>query len=217
MRLLSYAVVLAGLTAFTNWGCAPKEQNIGSGDPQGTGGTKSIPDGPIFKVTATEDVPAPLQQIIETSHAMDGAALTAAYPAPAIAALTYDPKTASGMELIQASPLALNANELSVLGANGLVISKRTEFPSFAYGYKSIYAADLPVYVSADSILEAVHRTFDTLLTQNEQLVLINELGAMLAGMRTRLVDATFEESAKKDVDLYLTVAASLLAGQELA
>lgn len=217
MRLLSYAVVLAGLTAFTNFACAPKEQNIGSGDPQGTGGTKSIPEGPTFKVTATEEVPVPLQQAIETSRAMDGAALAAAYPAPATAAVTYDPKTASGMELIQASRLALNANELSALGANGLVISKRTEFPSFAYGYKTIYAEDLPVYVSADSILEAVHRTFDTLLKQNEQLVLMNELGAMLAGMRSRLTEVTFDESVKKDADLYLTLAASLLAGQELA
>lgn len=217
MRLLSYAVVLAGLTAFTSSGCAPKEQNIGSGDPQGTGGTKSIPDGPMFKVTATEDVPVPLQQAIETSRTMDGAALSATYPAPATAALTYDPKAAAGMELIQASPLALNANELSVLGANGLVISKRTEFPSFAYGYKTIYAEDLPVYVSADSILEAVHRTFDSLLKQNEQLVLIRELGEVLAGMRSRLAEVTFDASVKKDADLYLTLAASLLAGQELA
>ena len=37
-------------------------------------------------------------------------------------------------------------------------------FPTFVYGYKSIYAADLPVYVSADSVLYAAHHSYDKIL-----------------------------------------------------
>jgi len=121
------------------------------------------------------------------------------------------------MELIQASSLALNANELATLGNNGVVISQRQTFPSFAYGYKTIYFNDLPVYVSADSVLEAVHRTFDSLLEQTEEAVLIGELTSMLDGMRTRLANVTLDETIAKDADLYLTLAASLLQGQLLS
>jgi hypothetical protein len=41
--------------------------------------------------------------------------------------------------------------------------------------------------VSADSILEAVHRTFDSLLKQTEARVLIDELTRLLTGMRGKL------------------------------
>jgi hypothetical protein len=176
----------------------------------------SAPDGSSKPVTATEEVPVNLQMALKIAAQLDGNSLLASYPVSSTA-LNYDPTTAKGMDLIQASPLALNANELEALGNNGLVISQRETFPSFAYGYKSIYFADLPVYVSADSILEAVHRTFDSLLQQSEQLVLIGQLTSLLDGMRTQLVSASLDETIIKDADLYLTLAASLLTGTQLS
>jgi hypothetical protein len=178
--------------------------------------TSPIPDGPTRKVTQVESVPPVLQQALAKSKLMDGAALAASYPPPSTTAPQYDATTAKGMELIQASSLALTPSELAALSANGLVISKRKEFPSFPYGYKSIYAEDLPLYVSADSILEAVHRTFDSLLKQNEELVLVDELTRLLAGMRNRVATAGLDVGVAADTDLYLTVAQSLLAGKLL-
>ena len=89
------------------------------------------------------------------------------------------------------------------------VISAREEFPSFAYGYKTIYSQDLPVYVSADSILEAVHRSFDQLLALSESAVLIAELSTLLDGMRANLKAGSFEPTLAADLDVYLTLAAS--------
>ncbi len=189
--------------------CSANGTGSGTPDPAAT-----KPEGPSQTVTTTDEVPAVLQQALQTAASLDGAGLTAAYPAPTTTALTYDPSTATGMSLLQASSLALNNNELATLTQNGLVISKRKSFPSFAYGYKSIYAEDLPVYVSADSILEAVHRTFDSLLKQTEELVLTSELKQMLVGMRTRLRGADMDAAVKKDADLYLALAVSLLSGE---
>jgi len=177
----------------------------------------STPEGPSEPVSQTEQVPASLRQALTAAEAMDAAGLEQAYPAPATSPLSYDPTTAAGMDLLQGSSLALDDAELAALATNGLVISKRQTFPSFAYGYKSIYFEDLPVYVSADSILEAVHRTFDSLLESTEELVLVNELTQMLEGMRSRISSASLDAETALDADLYLTLAESLLQGQVLA
>jgi len=178
-----------------------------------SGNVDSTPEGPKSSVTATEEVPTELKQALNAAKSLDAAGIQNAYPAPPTTPLGYDAASALGLDKIQKSGLALNASELDSLTKNGLVISKRQQFPSFAYGYKSIYFEDLPVYVSADSILEAVHRTFDSLLKQTEEQVLFDELGEMLMGMRSRLSAAPFEADLTKDADLYLTLALSLLNG----
>jgi hypothetical protein len=101
--------------------------------------------------------------------------------------LGYDPMAAKNLPLIQASALKLGDAELAALGKNGFVISDKQHFPHFGYGYKTIYSQDLPVYVSADSILQAVHQSYDDILKAIETEALIPELRALLAGMRTRL------------------------------
>jgi len=131
---------------------------------------------------------------------------------------TYDPTQAEFMDLIQGSDLSLDAEELAVLGEHGFVISDRHPFPNFVYGYELIYAADLPLYVSADSILHAVHQSFDSLLLNIERDLLIPSLEALLASMRSRLPGLDLgglDEQARWDADFYLAVAASLLAGTQ--
>jgi hypothetical protein len=203
------ALLFAAL--FTVPGCAA---HSGKDDTPGDGVVQF--DGPSVPVAETEKVPAQLSQALEVASEMDGDALLAAYPAPA-AALGYDARQAAGLDLIQGSALALSDDELERLAEGGVVLSTSKQFPSFAYGYKTIYAEDLPVYVSADSILEAVHRTFDRLLSQVEQQVLSDELGALLSGMRTRLPERFADSTLTADADLYLTVAQSLLEGSALA
>lgn len=171
-------------------------------------------EGPTFSVTATEKVPVALQQALGSASAMDGDTLSTAYPAPPVVGLNYDATQAAGLDLIQGSALSLNDNELASLAEEGFTISKRQTFPSFAYGYKSIYSEDLPLYVSADSILEAVHRTFDSLLKLTEEQVLIDELTRFLNGMRSNLPERVVDPQLSSDADLYLTVAASLLSGE---
>lgn len=203
-RTISALASILALLACSSTGTSP-----GTSDPDA-----SKPEGPSQAVTATEEIPASLQEALHAAASLDGTGIAAAYPVPVTAPLGYDPSAAVGMDLIQASSLALNGNELSKLTENGFVITKRKTFPSFAYGYKSIYAEDLPVYVSADSILEAVHRTFDALLSQTEERVLVDELSTLLTGMRAALASAEMDAGVMKDADLYLGLAASLLGGK---
>ena len=190
---------------------------IGSGGSVGTGGdSPQVIHGPTYDVTAHDEVPEALRQAVATASSLDGPGLLAAYPPPAAEPLDYDPLTATGLDLIQASSLVLDDAEQAVLAEQGLVISTRQQFPSFAYGYKTIYGADLPVYISADSILEAVHRSFDKLLEGAELDVLIPELSSLLTGLRASLTTASFDAQTTKDLDTYLTVAQRLLDTSEL-
>ncbi len=186
----------------------------GAAGDTGAGGrlVDTVPEEPTSTVVATEAVDQALEETLTSSAALDGDGLIAAYPVPTLS-LNYDPASATGLELISNSLLGLNENELSTLKAEGLVISKRVAFPTFSYGYRSIYADHLPVYVSADSLLDAVHASFDWLLRNAEMLTLIPELTEMVTGMRRRLLSSSLDATTGADADLYLTVAESLLRG----
>src|SRR5204863_1662307 len=71
---------------------------------------------------------------------------------------------------------------------------------------------DLPVFVSADSILQAVHQSYDDILKAIEIEALIPELTALLTSMRSSLPELPGVTAATKhDVDLFLAVGLSLL------
>lgn len=147
--------------------------------------------------------------------ALDATGLRASYPTSFRAEpLSYDPDTAASLDRIQASRLALTEGERAKLGANGFVISGRSTFPTFLYGLSQIYSEHLPLHVTADSLLEAVHSSYDQILATFERNVLFGQLQALLTGMRGRL--ATLEASAatKADLDMYLGVAQALLVNQ---
>lgn len=118
---------------------------------------------------------------------------------------------AVGMKEVQASPLSLSKVDLAKLDENGFVIDRSRVYPSFHYGYAAIYMADLPVYVSADSVLHALHRSYDNVLANLERQVLESTLSALLDGLRRRLPASAAPESVKRDLDVYLAVARSLL------
>jgi hypothetical protein len=129
--------------------------------------------------------------------------------------LAYDPRAAKHLELIQASSLKLDEAELGALGRNGFVISDKKRYPHFGYGYKTIYSQDLPVFISADSILRAVHQSYDDILKAIEIEALIPELSGLLAAMSTKLTSSpAIDAVTRRDADLFLTVGASLLAGK---
>ena len=136
---------------------------------------------------------------------------------PFTTTLGYDPLTANGVDRIAASSFALDEDEKAALGTNGFVISERKRFPTFGYGYLSIYSDDLPVYVSADSMLYAVHSSFDDILKAIEESVLRTKLAKLLDRMRSALAGGAgsgLSPRARADADVYLSVAASLLAGR---
>lgn len=159
----------------------------------------------------------PLGDELTRAFATSADALAARHTPPHLVSLSYDPLAAGGLDRIGQSALALEPAEVDVLAERGFVISPRQEYPSFAYGYASIYAADLPVFISADMLLEAVHRSYDATLVALERTFLRPELEMLLSRMRRQLSygGVTLAPSVAADVDLFLTIADSLLAGSE--
>ena len=201
----------------------------GSGVPGGTGGSSGTGAGGVggtgTVVTPTEPADraeerAALDEELAGLADLDGAALRARFPTSFEPAPTYEPSEIAGLSTIQASSLALTPAELEALSQKGFVVSGGRVFPTFAYGYSTIYMEDLPVYISADSILTSVHASYDRVLKELEVASLSRELSALLSGMHARLGSGVGEElgaDVRADADIFLTVAARLLDGSTLA
>jgi hypothetical protein len=130
----------------------------------------------------------------------------------------YDLNHVAGLDLIQASSFKLSDSGREKLALRGFVIQEENQFPNFSYGYSTIYLEDLPVYISADSILGALHQSYNDILKSLELQILRHELAALLKGMHERLASGLGEElggDVRADADIYLSVALSLLAGEE--
>ncbi len=179
------------------------------------------PQGTVLPPTPmTPDQKAELDALLaeaQKSANMTAADFASQYEVPFAGGLSYDPAQADGLPLIQASALGLDGDELQKLQKHGFVISEKKRFPTFVYGYASIYAQDLPLYVSADSILYAVHRSYDSILKAVEMTSLAPDLQKMLEAMRGELLaggGAALGAEARADADLFTAVALALLTDQ---
>jgi len=103
--------------------------------------------------------------------------------------------------------LALDEPEQRALKERGFLVSARHHFSTMLDGYASLYVLDLPVYISADSILDAVYRSYDAILRESEESALIPALSSLLDGMRKSLAARRPQPQGAKDVDFYLAVA----------
>jgi len=199
----------------------------GGGSVAWRGSSGSVPspddDGVIVTtVLSPDDVLAldALQAAIAATAGTTSEEFLAECALPFREGLSYDPLTADGLERIQGSSLALDAKELSALGEKGFAILDRHRFESFFRGLERIYVEDLPLYVSADTILHSIHRSYDEILKAVELSALIPDVRAMLEAMRESLKKggaSKYSAEARRDVDLYLSVALGLLTGKTAA
>jgi hypothetical protein len=178
----------------------------------------SEPGTPVALTLASADQQAldALRSELTTTSALDAATLLTHAPR-FNDALGYDPTTSLNLQLIQGSELSLDEAELDRLKTHGFAISKRHAFPNMAYGYKTIYALDLPVYVSLDSILDAVHLSYDKVLQAIELDSLRPDLLMLLRTARARLANGAVADvtaEVKQDLDFYFAVALGLLEGK---
>jgi len=146
----------------------------------------------------------------------------AKYPGPGyLGALSYDPGSAAHLADIRAYA-KLGPQHEDLLAHNGFVAVGDAKTFTFASTYLDLYFNDLPVFISADSLLHALHKSFDSMLLDFERQVLIPEVERMLAAMHEQLggelagLPAGLATSGR-DLDLYLTVARSLLSGAQVA
>lgn len=121
------------------------------------------------------------------------------------------------------SVFSLTQAEKTRLSENHFFVSERLTKNSFTTAFHEVYAKDLPVFVSTDAILHALHNTYSTLLKtiEREQLstnllelvkTMYNEFPAMAANYSNYNMDKSLA-----DIDLYLTVVYSLMLDRRVS
>jgi len=112
----------------------------------------------------------------------------------------------------------LTAYERRLLERHSFVVTERLQRPSFFHAFDEIYHYDLPVFVSTDAILHAIHMSYDKILMKIERQFLIRNVDSLLALLHaqvpllaSRYAGTPAMLTSLKDVDVYLTVPRKLL------
>jgi len=113
---------------------------------------------------------------------------------------------------------ALTPYEKDLLARHGFMVTSRLSRHTMVEAFGEIWQYDLPVFVSTDAILEAVHISYDNVLKEVEKSLLAPRLQTLLGSLRQQVPVLAARYSAEtrmqqmvRDVDVYLTVAHSLL------
>lgn len=211
-------IALAGLTLWV--GCG--EDQASDEEPGGL-----ISPAPSDKTDATETQRAFLEnyeEVREEAALMSPESFRLRYAAPArVETLPYDATEAAFMPEIDRFT-SMNDDQRGVLKRNGFVVLDHASYRTPEIAYEELYMGDLPVMITSDSILYALHRSYDSILLQMELTVMVGELDQLLAKMHGALGEAlaasevpTSLDQSAQDVDLYLAVARSLLSGERVA
>lgn len=171
---------------------------------------------------------SPLEEIMEgadvcfsqqTLKAARDAILADKSDRPAVPARRWDHKSAPKNLALIDRRFALNADEKQHISRDGFVISERLYDTDYVMALHEVFQSQLPLYVSADAILHAVYASNDKLLAQLEATLLAPRLDKLLEALQCQLAASSRELPAEvaRDVDLYLTVARSLLADKEVS
>ena len=113
----------------------------------------------------------------------------------------------------------LNTNEFAAFRTNGFVVSPRLGSYSFADSYYKIFNDDLPVFISADAVLHAWHRSFVSMLEEIEETYFAQTLQLIIQGMAQQVPLLSSQSGGTAladgvlDVDYFLAVAQSLVSG----
>ncbi len=146
---------------------------------------------------------------------LEAGILRAPTPRPATSRRAgWDHRSPPGFRDLVRGGLALDAAEEQQLAQNGFVVPARLAYDNYTSAYSDIHRGELPVYVSADSILHAVYASHDQLVASLERQKLLKHLDAALGAMHCGLAAEAkvLPDDVASDLDLYLTVARTLLA-----
>jgi hypothetical protein len=142
----------------------------------------------------------------------------ALYPAGNFDATVYpDPTEYVYLDSIELK-LGLTWYEKKLLSNHGFVVTSRLAESTMGEAFVRVYNNDLPVYVSTDAILQAVHASYDRILMDCERSVLgptlvdlLSSLHGSLEILETRYAQDPCMLPMLRDVDVYLTVPRMLL------
>ncbi|MFP4529311.1 MAG: DUF3160 domain-containing protein [Candidatus Kapaibacterium sp.] len=117
--------------------------------------------------------------------------------------------------------MEMTADELSLIGRHGFVVTERKSYANMWDALREIYYKDLPVIITTDMMLHALHMSYDAILKDIEKYAFIPQLEASLRQMRQlhssrkHIADDIMMRSYR-DVDIYLTVALDLLTTEKI-
>ncbi|HUF10114.1 MAG TPA: DUF3160 domain-containing protein, partial [Rhodothermales bacterium] len=149
---------------------------------------------------------------------MTAADLLAEYDAGLFSREARNDFLASNFAAEQQALFGFTPDEIDLVSRNGFAVSERLTYPSFGRAFVDIFVNDLPVYVSSDAVLHAIHMSYDNILQDVEREVLIPRLETALSSMHGALpgLAAQYASSPEvtqmlRDADVYLTVPMLLL------
>jgi hypothetical protein len=129
--------------------------------------------------------------------------------------LSFEPAKIAYLDRV-ADKLQLTKEEKDIFDKTGFVSIDQKRRHSFGSAYYQIYAADLPVLVTTDSIIHALHQSYDDILMELEVTLFTWTIGQILEDCHQKLGSMKADAAMTNhyaDVDLYLTVGRNLLAG----
>ncbi|MBI5326199.1 MAG: DUF3160 domain-containing protein [Ignavibacteriae bacterium] len=110
--------------------------------------------------------------------------------------------------------------EKQLIDEHGFMVSERLSYPSFWNAYEDIWNKDIPVFISTDALLHALHMSYDAILRDLEGTLIINKLEKLLIEFHNHLPlliekykDYPDMKEMLNDYDVYFTVARTLLEG----
>jgi hypothetical protein len=163
------------------------------------------------------------QNFLASHRDLTAGQLLAMHPAAAFRGkLAVNVKTVAYLDSIN-RVYKLTSDELALLQEHGFVVSERLSRQSFGWAYLEIHQNDLPVFISADALLHALHKSYDAILQDTELGVLIPRLKELLLRLHNSWPALANTYAGKpemqtmlNDVDVYLNVALRLL-GENVA
>lgn len=114
--------------------------------------------------------------------------------------------------------LSLTEGELTLLEQNRFFVTERMSYESFGTAFHNVYYYDLPVFISTDAVLHALHKSYDEVLLTLERKLMSSNLDVFLRSLYQNFHTLTAKYGTEKnlfqplkDVALYVTVAYSLI------
>jgi len=195
-----------------------------NGGPGSTvGGSDSDSDSAGLEIDVAPDpwLAEVYQPVQDEAQQMSVDDFLAEYPQPDyLESISYDALAAVGLPQI-ADFAGLGPAHDKLLAANGFV-AVANDMPNPAWGYHELYYNDLPVLITTDSVLYALHASFDGILEDLERKVMAEQTEQMLEEMHVQLsgdLGVLTEDLAiaARDLDVYLAVGRTLMTGELVA
>ena len=175
---------------------------------------------PTFSQSNTFSVEA-YKQFVETHQNMDGGELMQMHDAGTfLNQIPAQTQTALYLDTIE-SKYGLTDYEKSLIEKNGFMVSERLKSVSLGTALTEIFYKDLPLFISTDALLHALHISYDRVLKDIELGYIIPKLITILDELQKKIPTLKTEYAAKpemiksmEDVDLYIGLANRLLTNQ---